>query len=81
MIRLDLDSYESSKERMREIEAVVAEAEEFRPDTPPKRGRPKGGDREAARRLGIDRETVSTTRRHVETADEYPALQGNISTN
>ena len=36
----------------------------------------KGGDSEAARKLGIPRTEIRRTRKHVETAAEHPVFQG-----
>ena len=58
---------------MRQIEV----AEEMGKRSPlPGRGR-KGGDRALERQTGIDRKTIREAKRHVELADEFPAMQGN----
>ena len=63
--RRDLDSYEQSLERLREIEAAGVEIEEEKPAqagpvSAGGRGR-RGGDREAARRTGLSRPEVART--------------------
>ena len=73
-LRLDLDSFEQLKERLGEIEAVE-EGAVSAPEAPKRRGRPNGGDREAARHTGVSHTEVQRTR-HVETAEEFPAMQG-----
>lgn len=74
--RLDLDSYEASRERMREIEAAEAEVSaQVEQKSSPKVGRPKGGDSEVARKTGLSRGDIQRTRKHVAVADEFPALQ------
>jgi hypothetical protein len=35
----------------------------------------KGGDREVARKLGIPREEIRRTRKHIAVAEEHPAFQ------
>lgn len=68
VIRTDLDSFEQSKERMREILRINSA------DSKGGRGK-KGGNRAAARELGIDEKEIRNTRKHVETAEEFPAFQ------
>jgi hypothetical protein len=67
--RLDLSPHEMSKLRMREIEE--AEAEEVSVQFAPKSqgGRPTGGDREVARKLGTPREEIRRTRKHIAVAE------------
>jgi len=51
MVRLDLTEHEASKATLKQIKAAEAEiAEEVSAQIGPKGGRPKGGDREVARR-------------------------------
>ena len=73
--RVDLDSYEAGKQRMREIEKAEQQARaevEFRTDSVQKsRGQPKRPDssREVAKRTGIPAQTIRDTKRHVSTAE------------
>lgn len=78
--RLDLDDYDAGKQRAREIEAKEREiAAEVSAQVGPKGGRPPGGDREVARRLGISRQEIQRTRQHMATTEEFPVFQGLVS--
>ena len=74
--REGLDSYEASAQRMKEIRVIEAElAEEvLRHDDAKVSGRPKGGSRETARRLGVDEITVRRTKKHVGMVDRFPSM-------
>jgi hypothetical protein len=78
--RLDLDSYEASKQRLTEIRQAESdakrEAEEIRPESG-RKGRPRkaGSVRDVAKRLGMSKAAVQDTERHVEAAEKYPVLQ------
>jgi hypothetical protein len=76
--RLDLDSYEASKQRMAEIrqeEAAFKEEESNRADSARKVGhRPRGGRKEVARRAGVPESTIRDSERHVEVAERYPRV-------
>lgn len=76
-VRLDLTDYEASKAKLRQIEAAEREAEEVSAQVAPKPqgGRPKGGDREAARRTGLSRDEVRRTKKHVAAAEDVPAFR------
>lgn len=77
--RLDLSDYESSKQRLREIEAAEAEPDPISAQSAQKchpQGRKPGGDSAASRKLGVSRDEVARTRKHVETADAYPVFKG-----
>ncbi len=73
--REDLDSFELSKQRMREIEETLADSAIVTGKRGPKPS-PKS-DSSLAKSSGVSRTTVRETRRHVETAEEFPAMQGN----
>ena len=75
--REGLDSYEASAQRMKEIRVIEAElAEEVLVrDGPKLPGRPKGGDRETARRLGVDKNTVTRAKKHVGMVDRFPSMK------
>jgi hypothetical protein len=75
--REGLDSYEASAQRMKEIRVIEAElAEEvLRHDDAKVSGRPKGGDRETARRLGVDKNTVTRAKKHVGMVDRFPSMK------
>ena len=62
--------------RMREIEEAEAEtisAQDGQKKDP--RGRKPGGDSEVARKLGTTRQEIDRTRKHIDAAERYPALQ------
>ena len=40
-----------------------------------KRGRPKGGNKEAARQLGEDEKSIRNAKQHVAAADAFPVLK------
>ncbi len=69
--RLDLDSYESSKERLREIEAAAETMADPATVSRGKRGpaADPSSDKSLAKSSGVSRETIRDTRRHVEMAD------------
>ena len=78
--RLDLSDHEMSKLWMREIEEAEVEVlvAQDGPLKKPGAGQAsKGGDREVARKLGVSRQDIQRTRKHVETADEHPVFKGN----
>ncbi|HEX9642075.1 MAG TPA: ParB/RepB/Spo0J family partition protein [Candidatus Krumholzibacteria bacterium] len=78
-VRLDLTPFEAGAERMKQIAAEEAEieAEEvLAQDAPKPSGRPRGGDREVARRTGFSRDEIRRTRKHVAQAKAVPAFQG-----
>ena len=77
-IRLDLTDFEASAAKLRQIEAAEREAEEevSRQDAAKLPGRPKSGNREAARRTGLDEKEIRRTKKHVAAAEEHPAFQG-----
>ncbi len=74
--REGLDSYEASAQRMKEIRVIEAElAEEVsRHDDEKVSGRPKGGNSETARRLGVGEATVRRTKKHVGMVDRFPSM-------
>ena len=75
--RLDLSSYEESKQRQREIEAAKEEVEsQPAQSAQPRPQHRKRRDAEVSRRTGIPRDEIRRTRQHVETAEEHPAFQG-----
>ena len=62
---------------MKEIRAIEAElAEEvLQTDFAKLPGRPKGGNRETARRLGVSDTGVSNTKKHIAMADRFPSMK------
>ena len=75
--REGLDSYEASAQRMKEIRVIEAElAEEVSRNRYEKvSGRPKGGNSELGRRLGVSEGTVRNTKKHVAMADRFPSMK------
>ena len=78
--RLDLDSYEQSRQRLAEIREAEARAKaEFRTDSArnPKGGRPReaGSKRDVAARTGVAPSTRREIEQHVDLAERFPVFQ------
>ena len=76
----DLDSYEASKARLRDIEAAESDAvssQDVTKPRSPKGGRPVRSDsvREVAKRTGLSKNDVARTRKHVSIGEELPGMQ------
>lgn len=74
--RTDLDLADIDRALVKERVRVL---KEFRTESVqnPKGGRPKGGTRAAAKEMGVPAETLRKAKQHIETIDEFPAMQGN----
>jgi len=75
--RIDLDSFEASKQRTAEIEAAEEEAEANCAEPAQKGGRgKKGGRRAAARSAGVSETEARRVEKHVSLAEQFPTMQG-----